>query len=163
MKVYPWVTAYNLALERSNYCVFATARTPEREKKFKWISPLIVNRSILVTTQSSKLKINSLTETKNYSIGVQDEDAGADKLKSLGFKNLVYSSSIDISIGKLYSGETDMVALAESVYIDLIQKGINLKKLMDILELEMGLACNHKTSPDLILKMQESLIKHCSK
>ncbi len=163
MKVYPWVRAYHLASSKPNFCVFATAKTEKRLNQFQWVSPLIINRSILVTSLSNPIKLASLDDARKYRIGIQQEDAGAARLQELGFQNLDPSTSIDITMGKLFSDRIDMVALAESVYIDLGKKGVKLKKLAKIMELEMGLACNKKIDRQLIREMQEALERFCSK
>ncbi|WP_407644451.1 transporter substrate-binding domain-containing protein [Dongshaea marina] len=41
IKVYPWARAYNDALKGPNKVVFATTRTKEREKLFKWAGPIV--------------------------------------------------------------------------------------------------------------------------
>lgn len=37
---FPWDRVYQQALSEPGYGVFSTARTPEREDKFKWVGPL---------------------------------------------------------------------------------------------------------------------------
>src|SRR4051812_31000153 len=38
-EVMPWKRAYLMALRQNDTCVFPTARTPEREKQFRWVGP----------------------------------------------------------------------------------------------------------------------------
>ncbi|MCJ8519353.1 ABC-type amino acid transport substrate-binding protein [Pseudorhizobium tarimense] len=53
IQIMPWARAIALAETQPMHCVFAAARTPEREGRFKWVIPLFVNRSILVAREDS--------------------------------------------------------------------------------------------------------------
>jgi polar amino acid transport system substrate-binding protein len=44
-KVYPWSRSYQIAQERKNTCIYAIARTPQREALFKWIDVITTTNS----------------------------------------------------------------------------------------------------------------------
>ncbi|MGV8495432.1 hypothetical protein ACV342_32445, partial [Pseudomonas aeruginosa] len=56
----PWDRVYQQALSEPGYGVFSTARTPEREDKFKWVGPLAVNDWVLMARGDSSSHLNML-------------------------------------------------------------------------------------------------------
>lgn len=43
IQVIPWARAYHIALQKPNIVLFTAARTPEREDRFHWITPINQN------------------------------------------------------------------------------------------------------------------------
>lgn len=72
---FPWDRVYQQALSEPGYGVFSTARTPEREDKFKWVGPLAVNDWVLMARGDSSIHLNSLEDAARYRIGGYKNDA----------------------------------------------------------------------------------------
>ncbi|MDE1464537.1 substrate-binding periplasmic protein [Spartinivicinus poritis] len=159
LKVYPWARAYKNAETTKNHCVFTTSNTPAREKLFKWVEPLSLNKSILVKLKGSDINVASLDDAKKYKIGIQNQDVGGEYLKKSGFPKLSAAGDADKSLKKLKSNRVDMVAMAESRYKALVDSGEPLEKVTDIFALKMGLACNQAVSDDTISALQKELDK----
>ncbi len=159
MQVYPWARAYKNALTNNNTCVFTTSNTPERASKFKWVEPLALNRSVLVKLTDSSIELEALEDAKQYRIGVQNEDAGGDKLKSLGFAKLDVARNVEQTLKKLKGSRIQLMAMAESSLKEMQRKGEPIEWAADIFSLKMGLACNPSVSDATIAKLQTELDK----
>lgn len=72
--VMPWARAIALASTQAMHCVFAAARTPEREKQFKWVTPIHIDRNILVARRKANVEASSLDEARKYRVGTQRGD-----------------------------------------------------------------------------------------
>ena len=159
MRVFPWARSYNKALTEANTCVFTTSHTPERSKLFKWVEPLSLNMSILVKSKQSSVSVSTIDEAMKYRIGIQNEDVAGAYLKDKGFISLDSAANVDQSILKLLAGRVDMVALAESRYLAMVDQGQPIEKVIDIFALKMGLACNLQVEDATIERLQKALDK----
>lgn len=159
MRVFPWARSYNKALTEANTCVFTTSHTPERSELFKWVEPLSLNMSILVKSKEGRVTVNLLEDAMQYRIGIQNEDVSGTYLKSKGFISLDSAANADQAILKLLAGRVDMVALAESRYLTMVEQGQPIEKVLDIFALKMGLACNRQVDDETIEKLQKVLDK----
>ena len=75
-------------------------------------------------------------------------------LKDKGFISLDSAANVDQSILKLLAGRVDMVALAESRYLAMVDEGQPIEKVIDIFALKMGLACNLQVEDATIEKLK---------
>ncbi|MGF1740530.1 transporter substrate-binding domain-containing protein [Vibrio profundum] len=157
MKVYPWARAYKTTETNKNTCVFTTSNTPERANLFKWVEPLSLNTSVLVKLKSSNITLSSLDEAKKYKIGIQNQDVAGVYLKDHGFTQLDSANDADKSIKKLKANRVDMVAMAESRLIAMVNDGQPVEKAIDIFAIKMGLACNKSVKDETIVKLQFQL------
>ncbi|MGB1263647.1 MAG: substrate-binding periplasmic protein [Cognaticolwellia sp.] len=108
---YPWARSYQKALSEKNTIIFSLFRDQDREDKFQWIGKLYTLNSYLTTLKSrSDIKITSLDEAKNYSVGTIRSDLAQHYLVEQGFttnNNLFISSKYDVLWELLYSGRID--------------------------------------------------------
>lgn len=108
---YPWKRAYAAALEHPNGCVFATARTAEREALFKWVGPIDESDSMLMGRAGRDYQIKTLEDARKYQIGTYMGDWRTEFLRSRGFK--VDPAQNDVSnLPKLLMGRIDLWAAA---------------------------------------------------
>jgi len=86
IQMYPWSRAYNLALKKENSCIYAIARTPEREKIFKWTQAYFTSNFLFIGLKSSSdIKINNINDAKRYRIAVLRDDVTHQLLVKHGF------------------------------------------------------------------------------
>ena len=69
LQLLPWQRAYGNALDNKNYAVFSTTRTPEREKLFKWVGPIVENNWVLLKKKGSPIVLKSLEDAKIIRLG----------------------------------------------------------------------------------------------
>ena len=108
----PSMPAY---LAKTNSLFFAFARTPDREKSFKYAGPIISYRTVLFARPECGAVINGPGDLKGYRIGVVSEIASARQLLDSGVNQsqLVYDTNATALVEKLRSGEIDLLGYPE--------------------------------------------------
>ncbi len=157
LEIMPWARAITLAETQSMHCVFAAARTPEREPRFKWVVPLFVDRNILVRHAGSNITASTMDEAKRFTVGTHREDYTEGLLRSFGFPKIDLSADVDITLRKLLSDRIEMMPMSEGVYDKLKAEGTPIEKVMLFSEQHLGIACNKDVPDALIARMQANL------
>ena len=153
--VMPWARAIALATTQTMYCVFATARTPEREKLFKWVSPIHSDRNILVARRKADINVSSLEDAKKYRVGTQRGDYTEALLETLGFPQVDVGADFQITLHKLSAGRIDLMPMSESTFKSL--PADTFREVITLSRQQLGLACN-KSVPDAVIeKLQARL------
>lgn len=131
--MYPWARAYHIALNRENVLIYSITRSPKREKLFKWIGP-IASHSIyfwkLKTRQD--ISVNTLDESKKYSIGGVNKDAKTQYLIEQGFikdKHIFTVHSTDVAIKLLFAQRTDLLIENEDLQLQVEKLGYDFSQL----------------------------------
>ncbi|MDH0613979.1 MULTISPECIES: transporter substrate-binding domain-containing protein [unclassified Agrobacterium] len=153
--VMPWARAIALASTQAMHCVFAAARTPEREKLFKWVAPIHIDRNILVARRKANIEASSLDEAKKYRVGTQRGDYTEALLEKLGFPQVDVSADFEITLHKLKAGRIDLMPMSESTF-----KGLpanTFREVMTLTRQQLGLACNKSVPDEVIAKLQARL------
>jgi len=157
LEIMPWARAITLAETQTMHCVFAAARIPEREARFKWVVPLFIDRNILVRHAGSKISASTIDEAKQFTVGTHREDYTEGLLRSFGFPKIDLSADVDTTLRKLLGDRIDMMPMSEGVYDKLKSEGTPVEKVMLFSEQHLGIACNKGVPDALITKMQASL------
>ena len=87
LHAYPWVRTYNLALKKSNHCIFSIARIPSREELVKWIGPVTEQNNAVIWSLKSNIhskEIKSLDDLKHYITAVNKNDATHTAMLEIG-------------------------------------------------------------------------------
>jgi len=114
IRVYPWARAYDLALKEPGVLIFLIARTPARESQFKWAGEIMkIQYHLYRLRERTDVKVTTLADAKNYSIGVMRDDVRQQYLKSKGFQRLVVSAQSIDNFNKLIAHQVDLVPLVE--------------------------------------------------
>jgi polar amino acid transport system substrate-binding protein len=159
VEMMPWARAIALAETQSSHCVFAAARTPEREAHFKWVVPLLVDRNILVKHAGSAVNPATMEDARQFTIGTHRQDYTEGLLRSLGFAKIDLSAEIDGTLRKLLSDRIDMMPMSEGSYEKLKAEGTPIEKVMVFSEQQLGIACNRDVADTAIAGMQAGLDK----
>ena len=153
--VMPWAPAIALATTQAKHCVFATARTREREKLFKWVSPIHSDRNILVARHNADIDVSSLEDAKKYRIGTQRGDYTETLLEMLGFPHVDVGADFQITLHKLKAGRIDLMPMSESTFKSLPAN--TFKEVTTLSRQQLGLACNKSVPDEIIAKLQARL------
>lgn len=81
--LYPWARAYFELQNEPNFVLFAVARIPSRENLFQWACPIVDTEYILLAPKSHKIKIASVDELQQYTIGTVRSDVSEQALLSI--------------------------------------------------------------------------------
>ncbi|MFB9952248.1 substrate-binding periplasmic protein [Rhizobium puerariae] len=157
MEIMPWARAIAVAETQPMHCVFAAARTPDREPRFKWILPLFVDRSILVRHAGTSIDATTIEEARQYTVGTHREDYTEALLRTSGFPKIDLSADFDTTLRKLLGDRIDMMPMSQSVYEKLRKEGTPIERVMLFSKQQLGIACNLDVPDELIAKMQANL------
>jgi polar amino acid transport system substrate-binding protein len=153
--VMPWARAIALAETQPMHCVFAAARTPERENMFKWVTPVHTDRNVLVARKEAHITVDNLEAAKQYTIGTQRNDYTETLLRSMGFPRLDISADFNKSLNKLAAGRIDLMPMSESALKNLAE-GV-FEEVIVLSRQRLGLACNKSVPDEMIARMQTAL------
>ncbi|MFZ3185206.1 MAG: ABC transporter substrate-binding protein [Pseudomonas sp.] len=159
IKLLPWKRAYEQTLNTPNTVLYSTTRTPEREELFKWVGPLVSNNWVFFAKSDSPLKVTSLDDAKQYSVGGYYGDAVAEYLAAQGFSKLQLAPNDRSNAKKLDAGRIQLWATGEYLgpYLAALEKATPPKVIFTFRETQMSLAFNKSAPDDLILKLNETL------
>ncbi|ABK43140.1 amino acid ABC transporter substrate-binding protein, PAAT family [Magnetococcus marinus MC-1] len=155
-----WRHAYALAQNEPGYGLFSTTRTPNREKLFQWVGPLVENNWVFMAKKSRHITLNSLDDARSYKVGSYTGDAVANFLQGEEF--IVELASLDSSNPKrLEQEKIDLWATGHLL-------GPYLAKQMGVADLEavytfkttqMYLALNHSVPQETIERLNAILVE----
>ncbi|MDZ7868441.1 MAG: transporter substrate-binding domain-containing protein [Rheinheimera sp.] len=119
MQMYPWLRAYEYALQDPKAGLFTTSRTPERQAKFQWVGPLASSRAFLYRLKSRpEVDPQDLVQAQQFGIAVARGDVYEEFLLKSGFvrgKNLLDFPSKSAPIGLFLQGKVDLIIGSELV------------------------------------------------
>jgi len=168
INIYPWTQAYNIALKKTNTCIYAIARIPEREPLFQWTTSFSPHETRFIgLAENTKIKINSIEDAKQYRVAVVKDDFTHQSLLNLGFienKNLFVvknsTSLLKLLLTRSYIDLilTDLTTLnyrakIEKLNSNLFKKYISLTKAPK----KLYLACSLNTSPKIVKSLSQAI------
>ncbi|HEY0123208.1 MAG TPA: transporter substrate-binding domain-containing protein [Rhizobium sp.] len=157
IEVMPWARAYTQAQTMPMTCVFATAHNGERDKLFKWVEPLLVDRNILIRHTGSGVTAATLDEARNYIVGTWRDDYTETTLRQAKFLRIDVASDFKATLKKLMSNRIDLMPISELYFDKLKKDGNAVEKVAVLSEKSLGIACQKDFPDDLLKKMQTAL------
>ncbi|MGH1485647.1 MAG: substrate-binding periplasmic protein [Cellvibrionaceae bacterium] len=158
LELMSWKRAYESTLKTKNTGAFSTTYTEARKNLFKWVGPLVDNDHVLLAKESSTIKIDSIDDVKEYSVGAYRGSSAASYLQSVGLKpELVRSDHLNPL--KLQRGRIDFW-MAGHLYGPHLAKQYDvtgLKPVYTVRKTKMYLAFNIETADDIINKLNAIL------
>ncbi|MFA7414556.1 MAG: ABC transporter substrate-binding protein [Rhizobium sp.] len=159
IEMMPWARALSLAESEKMYCVFTTAHIAERDKRFKWIEPLAIDRNVMIANKASGVRPRSIEEARQYTVGTQRNDYTQDLLERNGFPKIDLATDLKLTFKKLMSERIDLMPISEKYYEDLKAEGNAIEALFIVSEQKFSIACNIDFPDALIGEMQAGLDK----
>ncbi|MEO3428597.1 transporter substrate-binding domain-containing protein [Pelagibius sp. CAU 1746] len=158
MELLPWSRAIGLAREKPMTCVFTTAHTAERDTQFKWVEPLLIERTLLIRAAGSAIEASSVAEATGYRTGTQTGDYTVELLRNAGFTEIDLARDLDLTLKKLLSGRVDLMAVSESFFRRLQGEGVPIEEVAVLYEQIFSIACSPQTPDKIVDRMQSALI-----
>ncbi|MBB5573206.1 MULTISPECIES: substrate-binding periplasmic protein [Rhizobium] len=159
IEVLPWARAYNEALTAPMTCVFVAAHNNERDKLFKWVEPLLVDRNVLIKHTGSSVTATTLDEARKYLVGTWRGDYTETTLRQANFARIDIGADFKATLKKLMSDRIDLMPISEFYFDKLKQDGDAVEKVTVLSEQPMSIACHKDFPNDLLKKMQAALDK----
>jgi polar amino acid transport system substrate-binding protein len=167
ISIYPWARSYNMALNKTNTCIYPIARTPEREDKFLWVNSIAERNVSLIGLTERSLNIESFEDAKKYMTAVIRDDVTHQLLIRQGFKegvNLFVVNNTHSLLMLLAKRESIDLILADGFTINYRAKFNNLDPKifenvyqLNAKPLDYYFACNIKTPPEIIKQLRHSI------
>ncbi|MCV2360862.1 transporter substrate-binding domain-containing protein [Paucibacter sp. TC2R-5] len=119
----PWARAFREAKGGGEVGLFSMARTPEREKQFKWVGPIVTFYSSIYAPAQNGMRLRSMEDAKRASAVLVVRDwFTAEELKTLGFQNLVSVSEPVTAIKMLLAKRAPFFATERLSMPDILAK-----------------------------------------
>lgn len=157
--VMPWARAYAEAQSTPMTCVFATAHNAARDKLFKWVEPLLIDRNILIKHAGSAITAENLDEAKQYTVGTWREDYTEKLLRQSNFPRIDVATDFKATLKKLMSDRIDLMPISEFYFDKLKQEGQPIEKVVPFSQQPLAVACQKDFPNELQKKMQTALDK----
>jgi polar amino acid transport system substrate-binding protein len=155
--IMPWARAYNQALMEPMTCVFVAAHNEERDKLFKWVQPLLIDRNVLIKHSGSSVTAGNIAEARKYLVGTWREDYTEAILRRNNFPRIDVGSDFKATLKKLMSDRIDLMPISEFYFDKLKQEGDAVEKVAVLSQQPMGIACQKDFPPELLNRMQKAL------
>jgi polar amino acid transport system substrate-binding protein len=157
MELLPWSRAIGLAREKPATCVFTTAHTMDRDQHFKWVEPLLVERTLLIRAAGSGVAPADLAAATAYRTGTQTNDYTVELLRDAGFSQIDLARDLDLTLKKLLSSRVDLMAVSESFFHRLRNEDVPVEEVAVLYEQIFSVACSLQTPDDIVARMQKAL------
>jgi polar amino acid transport system substrate-binding protein len=157
LEILPWARALSLTENQPWTCVFTTGHDDERDKRFKWVEPLLADHMVMVRKAESGVNPANIEEAKRFTIGTQREDFSANFLKKHNFPKIDLAPDIETTEKKLLSGRIDLMMTSEKTFETMRDQGQPLESVLVLEGKLYGFACNLALPDELIAKMQTQL------
>lgn len=157
MELLPWSRAIGLAREKPMTCVFTTAHTVDRDTQFKWVEPLLLERTLLIRAAGSGVNPADLSAARAYRTGTQTGDYTVELLQNAGFGEIDLARDLDLTLKKLLSGRVDLMAVSESFFHRLRDQGVAVEEVAVLHEQVFSVACSLQTPDGIVARMQKAL------
>lgn len=157
MTLLPWSRAIGLAGARPMTCVFTTAHTVDRDSRFKWVEPLLVERTLIIRAEGSKVDPATLEAATAFRTGTQTGDYTVELLRNAGFADVDLARDLDLTLKKLLNGRVDLMAVSESFLHRLRKEGVPVEEVAVLHEQVFSIACSPETPDDIVARMQSAL------
>ncbi len=133
--VLDWDMAYEAAVLNPNVVLFSIARTEERDPLFNWVGPVIQTEAYLYKNAESNRAVPSIEYAKKVKqIATTSSWWMEQRLRELGFENLVSYPNPEECVRKLIEGDVEL-----SIFTDITVKGIVENAGYDMNQLEKAL------------------------
>lgn len=165
----PWARAYDIARNGENVLIYSIARTPAREKMFKWVGSIATSEWALFAAPGSPIRLSRLEDAKKFQVATVNEDVGEQYLVSKGFvigKNLQSSNKYEFNYDKLKLGRVDLWISNQAAARYMVRRGggdpeTGLVRVLELPELAsdegLSMAFGAKTSDALVERFRKGL------
>lgn len=157
IEIMPWARAIALAERQKDHCVFTTGHNRARDKKFRWVEPLLKDQMVIVKRRGDKLAATTLEAAHHQRVGAQRGDFAVEALKEHGFTDIDLAADVEITLGKLKSGRIDLMPTSVKTYEKMLKEGQPIERAMLLDGQIYGIACHKAMPPQTIAAMQRAL------
>ncbi|MDQ0321229.1 polar amino acid transport system substrate-binding protein [Pararhizobium capsulatum DSM 1112] len=157
LEILPWARAFARAKNEDSTCVFTTGHDDERDKRFKWIEPLLIDKMVMVRKAGSGIDPLTIEAAKRFTIGTQRDDFSYSFLTANEFPKIDLAADMEATLKKLLNNRIDLMMTSEKTFEAMKAQGKGVEPALVLGGKRYGLACNLSVPDALIGKMQKAL------
>ncbi|MBW9062706.1 transporter substrate-binding domain-containing protein [Rhizobium herbae] len=157
LEILPWARALSLTENQPWTCLFTTGHDEERDKRFKWVEPLLADRMVMVRKAGSGVNPSNIEDAKRFTVGTQRDDFSFNFLKKNSFPKIDLAADMETTEKKLVSGRIDLMMTSEKTFETMRDQGQPLESALVLEGKLYGFACNLNLPDEFIAKMQAEL------
>ena len=162
LESYPWKRSYYYSRHDGNSFIYTINRSPEREKYFHWIGPILPKRTWLYRLKSrDDIRVSCLDDLKNYTTTVMLGYSLTKKLEDAGLrrdKELIVKTTKKDQLHVFLHGHADLITGNEFTLPRVLKgSGFTVNDMVPVLQMsDQGyyLAANLQISPEIIARLQ---------
>ncbi|AMK10635.1 substrate-binding periplasmic protein [Pseudodesulfovibrio indicus] len=114
VEVLPWARGYERVRFEKGTVLFSMARTPERERLFHWVGPIMAVRFVLIARKDRAIRLDSLDDLRGMTVGTLRGDVSDTLLTAYQtIASIQPVADMRQNIDKLMNNRLDMVAYEE--------------------------------------------------
>ncbi|WP_187170418.1 substrate-binding periplasmic protein [Salidesulfovibrio onnuriiensis] len=161
--IYPWARAYDMVQNVPNTVLFGMARTPERERLFKWVGPITVNRFSLFSRKGKhRTQCFDPAMLRGADIGTVRDDVADQALAALKTGARIQRvSDVEINLRKILDRRIDYMAHEEGCMRLLLKRHCQaqdtLVPVMLLREIPIYVAVSLTVPDELVERMNKAL------
>jgi polar amino acid transport system substrate-binding protein len=159
LEILPWARALSLAENQPWTCVFTTGHDEERDKRFKWVEPLLIDRMVMLRKAGSGVNPANIEEAKRFTVGTQRGDFSGTYLQNHAFPKIDLAADMETTLKKLLSGRIDLLVTSEKTFEAMRDQGTAIEPALTLEGKLYGFACNLGLPDAVVEKMQAELEK----
>lgn len=111
IELMPWTRGLHLAQREADTALFSTVRTPEREKRFQWVGPIVVGTTSFYSLKSRGLTIDTLQQAAaSGPLALPKQWYTFEVLSAHGFTNLYAVPGSKQMLTMLKHGRVQLIA-----------------------------------------------------
>lgn len=161
IEVLPWKRIERMTEKSGNFIVLGIARTPEREDRFTWISPIYDEKFMMVALKTGAVPVQNPEAMKSRRICRSFMTATTEMAKSLELRNTAAVPKGMICARQLHGGRTEAWIGGRRVIVYYYRKaGYPLSELRFspiLYEYPIYVAASRNTPPDEIQRWREAI------
>ncbi|WP_245590690.1 substrate-binding periplasmic protein [Nitratidesulfovibrio termitidis] len=163
IRVLPWPRAFQLALNTPDALLFCAARTPEREKLFKWVGPVMRVTVGTVVRKNSRLSPRKWRDLQGLRVGTVRNTVGEQLLIEQGVPSAMLHAATTPgdAVRMLVAGRVDVLAFNIHSTLYMMEQG-NIDSAeytvsMVLQKLDLYMAFNPDVDSALLDRLQSTL------
>jgi polar amino acid transport system substrate-binding protein len=157
LEILPWARAFSRAETETDSCVFTTGHDDERDRRFKWIEPLLIDKMVMVRKAGSGIDPLTIEAAKRFTIGTQRDDFSYSFLTANGFPKIDLAADLEATLRKLLNNRIDLMMTSEKTFETMQAEGKPVESALVLGGKRYGIACNLGVADDVVAKMQDAL------
>ncbi|TBU78996.1 substrate-binding periplasmic protein [Phytopseudomonas daroniae] len=162
IEMMPWTRAYTIAQREPDVGLFAMVRTPDREKRFQWVGPILHGKVRFYSLKSSNLQIESIEDVAaSGPLAVPKQWYSYEVLKGQGLQNLYGVPTPETMVTMFGHGRVSLIMLEDILLRDMLAPAgltpADVQPQMVFMESSYYIAFSLDTDPAIVAAWQNEL------